>query len=93
MARYEITAGPSKFDLSVVLFHTPSEGGHHTVNFTLKKGRSKAISIVQVVITSVGVEDGSRERWVITGWVKNGQNTKFHGCFETHQRTGYLMMD
>jgi len=90
MAQYQITKGPSKFDLSVALFHRPTNGEqYHTVTFTLEGGRE-----VTGVLNSVSIEDGSRESWLIGGWFRSTKgSTNYTGYFDTRHRKGYLKFD
>ena len=80
----KIVNGPSKFDLSVALFHKPTEGGHyHPVTFEFGGEGKSACHLM-----SVGIEDGSRESWLITVTLPNGQYAS--GYYTTKRRTGIL---
>lgn len=75
MTQRDIISGPGKFDLMASLFVKD-----HNVFFTLNSGEK-----VTVNLTSVGIEDGSRESWLIEGHLipENGSWIKFTGWYAT----------
>jgi len=82
MARQDITEGPSKYDLQAALFDGKE------VRFTVEE-----LGQVKVRIDDVGIEDGSRESWLIEGYIfpADQQNRKrFHGFYGTRQRNGWI---
>jgi hypothetical protein len=80
-----ITGGPSKWDLMISLFH----GDHlrrEKVDFSVYETSSK----LAVVINSVERESGSGENWNFTGY---SSNMKVRGYYETHSRTGWMVIE
>jgi len=92
--RFIISEGPSKFDLMTALFKGD------VVRFTIKSRESKTFTTELLCkINSISCEDGSRESWIISGYVpgpKDGflQNKlawkEFGGYFETRKRCGWI---
>lgn len=87
--RYDITAGPNKFDLMLALFEEKE------ILFTLKgvKGPLKSL------VTSIGLYSKEEEKYEIRGqlvpqdWQKfcaNPTSYDFHGYFDCRNRTGIL---
>ena len=85
-----ITAGPSKFDLQTALFVRKPDT--HCVEFTTEDGR-----IFDAIISSVGIEDGSGESWLIEGYASPKEvggpmedDKSFHAWFRTDNRRGWI---
>jgi len=82
MARQDITEGPSKYDLQAAIFDGKN------VTFTIE-----GLGQVKVRVDDVGIEDGSRENWLIEGYIylnSPSSQKKFHGFYGTRQRKGWL---
>ena len=79
MAQQQIIEGPSKYDLQAALF----DGKR--VRFTVE-----GLGQIEVQMNNVGIEDGSRESWLIEGYVVLDNWKKFHGYYETRRRKGWL---
>ena len=89
----DISDGPSKFDLMLALFDAYQHGQGKTSIRRVMFGT--AIGLVEARITSVSIEDGSNESWLISGsftrledgtwWLYN-----FDGYYSTRRRKGYL---
>lgn len=77
MADQRITAGPSKFDLMLAVF----ERGKN-VEFTVD-GKQ-----VEVNVSSILAEDGSRESWCLSGYIIGQQFKRYTAYFSTQRRTG-----
>ena len=80
----KISDGPGKSDLIFALFDGKQ------VFFTVE-----TIGKIEVVLTSVGIEDGSRQSWLIRGWIVgegSPEERKFSGYFETRNRHGHIDM-
>jgi len=76
----KVIDGPGKFDLMCSLF----DGKR--VFFTVEGGEK-----IEVQTNSVGIEDGSRESWLVSGnIVGSGSWEKFSGYFETRRRQGHI---
>ncbi len=82
-----ITSGPSKYELSCALFLKPRNERSFPVTFTLEGGEELEISS----ILGVSVEDGSRESWLVTGYVK-GFKTQVTFYYETRRMTGTITL-
>lgn len=81
MATAPITAGPSKFDLSVSLFTQKGK----SVKFTVD-GKS-----VEVCLSTVQAEDGSGESWNLTGYIVGMMPPKhYKAYFSTQSRKGHF---
>jgi hypothetical protein len=82
-----ITAGPSKYELSCALFLKPRNENAFPVTFTLEGDEKLEISS----ILGVAVEDGSRESWLVTGYVKGfSKHVTFY--YETRRMTGTITL-
>lgn len=64
--QYPITNGPSKWDLSVALFDK-SESDGRTVYLS---ANAPLAVIITMSVTSIQIEDGSRESWNIEGYAQ-----------------------
>ena len=84
----EILEGPSKFDLMAALFDGKK------VQFTFKLG--EVTHKVNMGVSGVAAEDGSRESWLINGFFPTGlihgpcTFSNFSGYFETRRRKGHI---
>jgi hypothetical protein len=90
--KYKITAGPSKFDLAVALFHVPNTWEHqNTVQFSIEMATGEKRYAI-CVITGAHLKDGwRRDKWTLTGWLpEKGSDKHFSAEYETNSRTGYL---
>ena len=95
MARFKITDGPSKFDLMVALFHK-AISNPTTVQFTFHEevifSGSPTPFTWNIIIDSVGREDGSGESWLFTGSYRDvvaGMTRNLRGFFSTRNRRGW----
>lgn len=81
--RLSVTAGPSKFDLMLSLF----EKGK-TITFTV------AGKPILVQVNGVSIEDGTRESWIVVGYIINSdpkqKSERFSAYFHTARRTGHF---
>ena len=89
-----VTNGPSKYDFSVALFTgTP-------VLFTLDSPNIQKPKIL-VNILSIACEDGSREKWNISGYYSldikkietNPKWTAFRGYYDSRTRIGHVITE
>lgn len=89
----QITNGPSKFNLMLALFDIVN-GKQREVSFMVNSKHSRDEQYI-VQINSVGAEDGSRESWIIEGWVKNvpHHSPHFKMYYRTDNREGHLTLD
>lgn len=83
---YTLVDGPSKFDLMLSLF-TGKE-----VTFRLD-----SVNQFTVTINSLEIEDGSRENWLLKGyvrerlsWQSKESSIRFSGFFGCHRRRGWI---
>jgi len=94
--RLVIVNGPSRFDLMVALFKRDEE-----VLFTLDSMVSEEHLTqfqVSVTLNGVSIEDGSRERWLISGFYTEPEKpahreinwTRFEGFYDSRTRKGWL---
>lgn len=93
--RYDLSNGPSKFDLSIALFRGATSD--HVDFVTMLQGSGKFL--INCRITSVEAEDGSRESWNIQGYAKfpkefghGDQWIRFTAYFHSVRRTGTLTL-
>lgn len=93
----DIVNGPSKFDLSVALFHGENNRNQVLVTFMLKEPIN-GVKQVQAYINGISREDGSGENWIFTGYMPEAIAKKFagkyqqtvSGYFSTKRRTGHM---
>jgi len=81
---YQLSNGPSKYDLMVSLFSRDSN-----ITFTLFTGK-----FFRFTTRSIQAEDGSREKWIITGTAEfhNALKPEFIKIyFDSRDRKGYIM--
>lgn len=93
-AQFQITEGPSKFDLMIALFKKDEAVRFSVTPDPLTGTKSPVILTVQ--INGITVEDGSHESWLMQGmwklsWDLNLLNwTNFHGYYDSRTRKGWL---
>ncbi len=95
MARFNITNGPSKWDLMLALFDGDC---HHKrmVRFSLKDLKRDPIKDPEIpdlsfVINTLEREDGSGENWNFEGYYPgSSQNGPCQGFFSIRTRTGWI---
>jgi len=98
-ARADINGGPSKFDLMLALFDRKQVNARR-IEFNLSSGKTMT---AVVVITEVGIEDGSGESWLFKGAVRDilladeySENhmppspRRVHGWYRTDTRKGWI---
>lgn len=85
---FEITQGPSKFDLCVSLFDGNRQG-RRIVEFEIKNPAK--IAKIKVAINGVDQEDGSGEKWIFRGYLfGTGISCNVHGFLSTQDRKGWI---
>lgn len=85
--RSRIIDGPGKFDFMLSLF----EGKQ--VYFTIKmEGVNGGPLRLKVQMNSIGIEDGSRESWLIEGYILEITDAwkHFKGYFQSRRRHGWI---
>lgn len=87
--RFEVLGGPSKFDLMLCLFDNNIPDRQRTAGFLLD-GLGKFVN--DFIINGVEREDGSGEKWMLTGVrVVNGRIAgHMRGYYNTQTRRGWL---
>ncbi len=85
--QYNITNGPSKWDLSTNFFTEVSKRGN--LFFTIKSNRSINIKLAKVALNIIwlGLEDGSADNFLIKG---SSSEYNFSGFYNSRERTGYI---
>jgi hypothetical protein len=88
--RYDITNGPSKFDLMVALFKK-----NEMVQFSIKSPAVfRDTKVVEIIINGIACEDGSRESWLIEGMYAEptypNHLRRFEGYYNSRTRIGWL---
>jgi len=78
MTQQDVTNGPNKFDLMASLFDGK------IVWFTVE-GMGK----VKITVHGVNIDDASRERWLIEGYVFANGN-QFYCHYDSRRRKGWL---
>ena len=93
--KYDIAGGPNPLGLAWCLLTCYAQ--NETVRQTHFQVRfdSKSASHVKVRISSLGHEDGSNERWVVTGTTANqcyhySVNQRFEAFYDSTRRTGWI---
>ncbi len=94
---HSICDGPSKFDLSNALFDKLPGGRSRVLDFTTN---SEKLLRVCVVVNKVSTEDGSRESWIIDGYIskiiydgaelEKPPGDKIHFYYRTDKRSGWM---
>lgn len=95
--RSDISNGPCKFELMMALFDRKSV---NTRDVEFKLGANDSTIVAHVVITGVEIEDGSGEKWIFKGYVRNVAPTseqsvpppsrQCFGFYRTDSRRGWL---
>ena len=85
--QFQITDGPSKFDLMCSLFD--GKKVKITCN-TFVSEKMKICPKLDVVFSSIGVEDGSHDSWIgeVIFLTYSGERRKFY--YDTRRRTGCI---
>lgn len=91
MARYDITNGPSKWDLILAL----SDGDYHhrrEISFSLQGISERVVAgfTLQFLINELQREDRSGENWNFRGTVPAFPDDPCHGFFSTKTRKGWI---
>jgi len=87
--RHYITSGPGKWDFVVGTFDK-----ERPIFFTVTGVTD--VSKVQVDIRSVGMEDGTREKWLFSGiligpdQLVDGRPRPCHGYYNLRERSGWI---
>lgn len=96
VTQYQITDGPSKWDLMLALFDGDS-ASRHRVRFSNELVDPRYPAVVYVCIDELSREDGSGECWNFKGRAYQGvnewkhlTNCKVGGFFTTRQRGGHI---
>lgn len=101
--RVNIVDGPSKYDLSVALFHGGSSERHKVV-FRLKRtdepvpwvglaSGKPAVPAAVCTINAAEREDGSGENWNFRGYLQGHPSrisSRVSGYYNTQHRTGWI---
>lgn len=83
---FNVTGGPSKFDLMLSLFDGNKEP-RRTVEFQLEGARAPIV----VAVTMVQQEDGSGESWNFEGHMTNYRRSfRVGGYYSSNSRKGYI---
>lgn len=96
MARYDITNGPSKWDLILALF----DGDYHhrrEISFSFQGISERVVAefTLQFLINELQREDGSGENWNFRGYgatVPAFPDDPCYGFFSTKTRKGWIEM-
>ena len=80
--KYSIVDGPGKWDFVVGLF----ERDRH-FHFTIHGKRPKDVLVID--LRSASMEDGSKNRWLITGYVVD-YGVTFKGYYDIQTRKGWI---
>ncbi|MFA6553187.1 MAG: hypothetical protein WCT27_02065 [Patescibacteria group bacterium] len=95
---YDIHNGPSKLDLGIALLKGRKlvDDVDFVIDLTDEGGGR---FLLKCSISSLAIEDGSRESWLITGYAMlpdkmapNGMRRKFEGYFHTVKRIGTIKL-
>lgn len=96
MAQYEITHGPSKFELAFALFHKPIDiATHHLFLTFILTGEKK----IKMKFTGCKMNDDTHEAWVIEGFIMPTRLDKYepwkpcNGFYNTLTLKGFLSFD
>ncbi len=89
--QFQITEGPSKFDLMCSLFD--GKVVKITCDLTGPRASFKVVPKFEVIFTKVGIEDGSHDSWL--GEVQflsspNYDNERRRFYYDTRRRTGHI---
>lgn len=100
---FNITGGPSKWDLMLGLFDNHSRNPRE-IEFSIVDpvspghGEPAVIKKIKVVINGVGRESGNGESWIFNGYwnlhdPSAPRNPKVNGYYSTLSRTGWLSLE
>lgn len=86
----EIVGGPSKFDIMVSLFASPTNDSSPRVSFKLGNGTDISVSML-----SVQREDGSGESWNLEGFATllSGDQVFVKAYYSSRKRIGYIRIN
>lgn len=84
---YQITAGPSKWDLMLALFDNAADQTRE-LRFDARTSNDNLRTSFDITINGIFVEDGSGESWNIFGRTHN-KHVKMH--YSTRQRKGMIL--
>lgn len=88
--QFQITDGPSKFDLMASLFD--GKVVKITCNLSGQATKIKIYPKLEVVFTKVGVEDGSHDSWIgeVYFYSTSYETERRKFYYDTRRRTGYI---
>jgi len=102
MAIYDITNGPSKFDLMLALFDSTCDH-RRPVQFIIRLRMEQPLAGIvlgdpeehEVHINGVSQESGDGQNWIFHGWERNPEGStkptfRVEGYFNTARREGWL---